>query len=304
MHRARFSRSNPMSFHFSFSSERPRRPAATRAARHSAICTVTRSRGRRRRPAITDFVCALRMPFKSPRAACAAGARPKRRAVRSDSRLVYASTRGSRWRSKALLASRPVWNTTMDGLGHDVANRQPRGAADERQHAALDQVLAEEARAGRAERQTHRGLAPPAHRAREQQVRHVRADDEEQHADEEQQNPQGVDVAAVEGIDAAAARQSNERGNLGRFDRRAFWNGKVAEETPRSPRRRQPRPSPASAGRPDVPTSSDRSRCAARPEAIERRPWPRAARRHRPTVRSAGRRTRRGRRRRCERQRC
>src|SRR5256884_6685701 len=44
---ARFSLSNPISIHFRFSSERPRRPAATKAVRHSAICIETKNRGRR-----------------------------------------------------------------------------------------------------------------------------------------------------------------------------------------------------------------------------------------------------------------
>ena len=44
-----------MSIHFRFSSDRPSRPAATSAARHSAICNDTSSRGKRESPPLHRF---------------------------------------------------------------------------------------------------------------------------------------------------------------------------------------------------------------------------------------------------------
>ena len=56
-------------------------------------------------------------------------------------------------------------------------------AAGERQHDALGQQLADDAAAAGADRRADRDLAPPAGRAHQQQVRDVRARDQQHEAD-------------------------------------------------------------------------------------------------------------------------
>ena len=82
------------------------------------------------------------------------------------------------------------------------ATSTPTRAAQQRQQQALDQQLPHEAPARRAERRADGDLAPPHRRAREQQVRHVRAGDEEHHADgagqREEERPRIADHEALQ----------------------------------------------------------------------------------------------------------
>ena len=62
-------------------------------------------------------------------------------------------------------------------------DEQPERAADARQHEALREHLTHELPASGAERRAHRDLAAAAREPREDQVRHVGADDQQQEAD-------------------------------------------------------------------------------------------------------------------------
>ena len=76
-------------------------------------------------------------------------------------------------------------------------------AAEQRQEQALDQQLPHEAPARRAERRPDGDLAPPYRRAREQQVRHVGAGDEEHHGhgagEGDEERPRIADHEALQG---------------------------------------------------------------------------------------------------------
>ena len=74
-------------------------------------------------------------------------------------------------------------------------------------------MLPEEPCSRRPESETQRGLALPPDRARQKKVRHVGADNEQQHADEQHQDPQRVGVPGVQRIEATSARQRDELWN-------------------------------------------------------------------------------------------
>ena len=62
-----------------------------------------------------------------------------------------------------------------------LGDEQPRAAAERGQNQAFDEQLPKQSRARDAQRQPHRDLASPAHGAGEQQIRDVRAGDEQDH---------------------------------------------------------------------------------------------------------------------------
>ena len=102
----------------------------------------------------------------------------------------------------------------MDRLCERMAKRQPHGASQQRQHRALHQVLPEQRRSSRTEGEPVGGLAPSAHRPRQQQVGHIGAHDHEKHADEQHQNPERVRLANIDGIESASARHRDQLGNI------------------------------------------------------------------------------------------
>ncbi len=89
--------------------------------------------------------------------------------------------------------------TRHAGPGHE----HTAAAANERQQQALDQQLPHEAPARRAERRPDGDLPPPHRRAREQQVRHVGARDEEHHGhgagEGDEEGPRIADHEALQG---------------------------------------------------------------------------------------------------------
>ena len=95
----------------------------------------------------------------------------------------------------------------MDGLRQRVSQSQSGSASEERQEPALDQMLPEEPRAAGSQRQTHGGFTLPADRARQQQVRHVGADDQQQDADQQHQDPERSGILRAQPLEATAARQ-------------------------------------------------------------------------------------------------
>ena len=67
---------------------------------------------------------------------------------------------------------------------HEKArNGEGAGAPRQRQEARLDELRADEPPARRAERQPHRGLVPSRRAARQHEIRHVRAGDEQDQGD-------------------------------------------------------------------------------------------------------------------------
>jgi hypothetical protein len=91
----------------------------------------------------------------------------------------------------------------------DDADRQPENAAHRRQQDALGQQLANDPAAAGADRRTNRDLAPAHGRAHEQQVRDVRAGDQQDEDDRAQQHPQRrshvADDHLLHRLDAEAA---------------------------------------------------------------------------------------------------
>lgn len=75
---------------------------------------------------------------------------------------------------------RKVWrNKSSQDAQSDVDEHQSDHAAEERKHHALDQQLFREAGAIGAEREPERDLLLPNRGAREQKIRDVRADDQQ-----------------------------------------------------------------------------------------------------------------------------
>ena len=83
--------------------------------------------------------------------------------------------------------------------------------AEQRQQQALDQQLARDEPARRAERQPDAQLALPRGGLREQEIGHVRARDEQHHRDDAEQHEQRLAVALAQTGDAGVAGRQLER---------------------------------------------------------------------------------------------
>ena len=88
--------------------------------------------------------------------------------------------------------------------------READGGGHAGQHQALGEQLPHHAESAGAERRTDRDLALPAFGAREQQVRHVRAGDEQQKRDRAEQQPDG----AADGADDFVGEREHHRVEL------------------------------------------------------------------------------------------
>ena len=80
----------------------------------------------------------------------------------------------------------------------------PRTPGGEREHEALGQQLPDDLPAGRAQRRAHRHLARPRGRARQHQVRDVRARDEQHQPDRAHQDERASFARAPPVVRAAA----------------------------------------------------------------------------------------------------
>ena len=150
------------------------------------------------------------------------------------------------------------------------ADRRADRAARDRQHQALGQDLTDDASAAGAEREPDRDLALTRRAAREQQVRDVRADDDQQHGHRHEKDAQRRfqrgDDAVLDGLDGEA-RTGQRRRDAGRGGRMAvpsaFASSFAAASVTSS--RRRPIRLPAPVGRP----RSSRARPACRSRRVK-----------------------------------
>ena len=113
-------------------------------------------------------------------------------------------------------------NDQMYASRQDTPECKTGSSSQKRQNSALDQMLSEHPRSCRSQCQAHGRLALPNHGAGQQQIGHVGADDEQQHSNKQHQNPQGACISGVERTKATAAGQSDQFGNLLRFEVHGF----------------------------------------------------------------------------------
>ena len=144
-------------------------------------------------PPTTPPASSLRVPATPDRVAWMAGAMPKSSAVAID--------RAEREGHHAQMGSdESVTDPSLAPGREPIEQRagprrddQPERSARERQHEALGELLADDPHAAGAERETDRDLLVTRRRAREQQVRHVRAGD---HAAGDRPWPSGRSAAS------------------------------------------------------------------------------------------------------------
>ena len=125
------------------------------------------------------------------RVPCHAGTRPKSTPTINAAAAQKTTTRPS----KAIVAaagSTPGGNERRRDLQDDGADRRAQRAAQRRQHQAFRQQLRDDARSARAERGADRQLASADVAAREQQVRHVGAAQEQHESDDAEQQKRRV----------------------------------------------------------------------------------------------------------------
>ena len=142
----------------------------------SASCAATSNPRVAAAPRDDDGSC-LSIPVRSSFVACKAGTRPNSRELTSDTLMANAATpRSMPICSRRGSSSRRHLEQSVDcPLGDEQAERR----ADDPEHNALGRELRDEARARGADRPAHRQLAAAGARACQQQVRQVRAGDEQ-----------------------------------------------------------------------------------------------------------------------------
>ena len=123
--------------------------------------------------------------MRSARPAWSIGARPVSSPTTIAAPAANSTVRGSRNPAAAsLLSSSPARSAAPP----QCAMSEPSDAAEDREQHALGEQLREQPAAAHAEREAQRDLAPALERAREQQIRDVRAGDE-QHDDRHAADP-------------------------------------------------------------------------------------------------------------------
>src|SRR6266403_2063378 len=105
-------------------------------------------------------------------------------------------------------------NQEMHTSCEHITESQSGTPADESQQAAFNEMLLEETRARRAQRQPHSRFAAPGDGAGQQQIGNIGAYDEQEHSNEERQNPQPTGIPGIERTEATAARQDDQLWNL------------------------------------------------------------------------------------------
>ena len=213
---------------FTCRSERTNRPAPTSSASDSDTCSTTsarRVRLRRSAPTARESLSAW------PGSTCTAriaGRTPNSRPVSSDTPNANASSRASMRPADGGSGNcciRPIAQYASDDTG---------GAAEQRQHRALGEMLPRHAPRSRPERQPDRELAAPRDRARQEQVRHVRAGNDEHERGDKRQPQRQVSCAR-------AARRCRQHDGSRQYFRRGVElrvRGAQAQRFRRLPRRR------------------------------------------------------------------
>ena len=202
-------RSKPGSRRASDENVRTNRPAATMSTSDRATCRTTSTLPRPSRPSpTTPRPCALSASFGCTRVPRSAGAIPNSTAVAMAMPAVNPSTRQSSGR----LEEHGVGGRRQ--LPHEqpaapLREEQPDQRADAGQQQALAQQLPRDPHARRAQGDAHAELVPARRRAREEQVRDVRARDEEHEADDHHDGGQRQAVALAQR--RTAGRRGDQR---------------------------------------------------------------------------------------------
>ena len=165
----------------------PRRPAAPAPAPPRRRPARGACDGAGRRQTTTPRPSSLSASRMSKRVAWTAGTTPKTIPVATDT----ASANISTGQSTPIAAARgsPVTVVISSDTPHD-ATQHAGGAAETREHHALDDQLPHDAAAAAAERRPHGNLLLPAHGAREQQIGDVRARNQQHERHRAQQHEQ------------------------------------------------------------------------------------------------------------------
>ena len=212
---ARWSASKPGSIRCACCRLRRKRPAPTSAMSDSATCDATSRlrRPKRRFDPLGALVRSFSSTTRSGFDAWTAGARPKRTPVAS------ATSEGEEQHAPVRVQVERIGRQERrperpEQPLRPVREQHPGRAADEREQRALGQQLAHQPAASGAERQPHRDLLLPRRRAGEQQVRDVRARDQEHEADDRHQQTAGRHEPGAEaGIEDRRLRQ-RQRGHV------------------------------------------------------------------------------------------
>ena len=238
--------------------------APTTSTSDSATCATTSARRRPKRsrvsvePRLPAFIAA---PGAVP-VARIAGTRPNSRQVATGERRgerEHAPVERQRRRTTRL--SSVVEEATRKRLSHCASTAPPPAPIAAMQHALREQ-LPDDAAARRADRQAHGDLALARGRARQHQVRQVRAGDQQHQPGGREQQPQRRLVVAAQRRDAGAGRERAELerqialrvlGAVARRQRRLEDRRRDRGELRRRPLERPARLQPADRGEePDV----------------------------------------------------
>ena len=99
----------------------------------------------------------------------------------------------------------------MDPSRQDAAQEKAASAPDDGEHTAFDKMLAHQATAPRSQREADGGFGPSLHRTRQQEVRHVGADDQQKNADQQHQNPERTrNLGIIPRIQPACSRAGDQ----------------------------------------------------------------------------------------------
>ena len=178
------------------------RPAPVSSASVNVSSATTRPEVSQRARAPPDwprppsFISSLRFVLET----CSAGASPNTMPVARQITAKYPNTAKSRL--KTIQYGLPTSATAASNNRTPTAvEAQPEQPAKARQHDALDEELPHDSSAARAERRAHGHLARPVRGARQQQVGHVRARNQQDESDRaEQRQEHQADGSAVEAL--------------------------------------------------------------------------------------------------------
>ena len=147
-----------------------------------------------------------------------AGASPKTIPVSSESARVKPSTRQSSRGSSELMPRPPQWLTAISPSLIQIAKMIPKQTAEDREQHAFSQQLTDESPATRAERQSQPDLFLSSGCARQQEVRDVRARDQQHEANDAEQQVERRRVISPPVHLALPARICNESRILFRIE--------------------------------------------------------------------------------------
>ena len=190
---------------------RSSKPLPTSRISAIAISATTSARRTRwpSRPAVWRPLSLSTLP-SGCREACSAGTSPKQMPVASVTSAANVSTWASMRTERSV--TRSDGTTAVRALDAPQPDQHPKPAAERRQQQAFGEQLLHDPAAPRAEREPHRHLAAASGRPRQQQVRDVRAGDDQHEPDRGQEHEQRGAGCPRRPARAAAAARTTRRG--------------------------------------------------------------------------------------------